>query len=139
MTKEGRVTILDFGLAEFEYTVHTSVWRRHPHGAHVTWNGNWDHQLHGSGAGEVRNSSIIGATSLPSARCCSEMLVGRNAFQRSSSIETMHAILNDEPPEVSAASQLQCPTTTAEHYAPLPLKRSRGQRFQSSSGPRFCA
>jgi hypothetical protein len=130
VTKEGRVTILDFGLAKLStpsvsgssedtLAVHTS-----PGMVIGTTSYMAPEQVRCETVDHRADIFAFGAVLY-------EMLVGRNAFQRSSSIETMHAILNDEPPEILA---------TTEHQVPPPLlsimrrclEKERGQRFQSS-------
>jgi eukaryotic-like serine/threonine-protein kinase len=130
ITKEGRVKILDFGLAKLSTPV-----------------------IPGSGQDTLNLQTspgmVIGTTSYMApeqVRCedvdpradifafgavLYEMLVGRNAFQRSSSIETMHAILVDEPPEISAAAQDQIPPPLLSIMRRC-LEKEREQRFQSS-------
>ncbi len=59
-----------------------------------------------------------------------EMLAGKRAFTGGSSVETMHAILNDEPPEID--------TTTArippglERIVRHCLEKNPADRFQSA-------
>ncbi len=59
-----------------------------------------------------------------------EMLEGRRAFSGESSIEMMSAILKDEPPELSAAGKKLPPgvARVVEHC----LEKEPGQRFQSA-------
>jgi serine/threonine protein kinase/WD40 repeat protein len=65
-----------------------------------------------------------------------EMLSGRRAFRRNSSVETLAAILKEDPPEIVA---------TGEHHVPPALERivrrclekNPGQRFQSAKDLTF--
>ncbi|MGH9368934.1 MAG: protein kinase domain-containing protein [Thermoanaerobaculia bacterium] len=59
-----------------------------------------------------------------------EMLTGRRAFQRDSAVETMMAILQDEPPEISGGSR-PVPAELAELVAHCLEKRPE-ERFQSA-------
>ena len=64
-----------------------------------------------------------------------EMLAGQRAFQAKSSIETMHAILKEEPPELSKANR-EIPRAL-EHIVSHCLEKAPDQRFQSASDLAF--
>ena len=59
-----------------------------------------------------------------------EMLAGRRAFQGGSAVETMHAILRDEPPDVAASGRDLPPglDRVVRHC----LEKRPGERFQSA-------
>lgn len=59
-----------------------------------------------------------------------EMLSGVRAFRRNSSVETMNAILNDDPPETLASSAHAVPAVN--RIALRCLEKGRGERFQSA-------
>lgn len=59
-----------------------------------------------------------------------EMLTGRRAFRRSSSVETMNAILHDDPPDASSSAQHISPAV--DRIVRRCLEKSRGERFQSA-------
>ena len=59
-----------------------------------------------------------------------EMLSGQRAFQAKSSVETMNAILKEEPPELSKANR-QIPRAL-EHIVRHCLEKAPEQRFQSA-------
>jgi Tol biopolymer transport system component len=59
-----------------------------------------------------------------------EMLSGRRAFQRDTAPETMTAILNEEPPELAAASQPVPPAL--DRIVRRCLEKSPAARFQSA-------
>ena len=57
-----------------------------------------------------------------------EMITGRRAFRRDSSVETMNAILNEDPPESSASHSVPAVSRIVLRC----LEKSRGERFQSA-------
>lgn len=59
-----------------------------------------------------------------------EMLAGRRAFQRNTSAETMTAILRDEPPEISAEQIAVSPAI--ERLMSHCLEKNPAERFQSA-------
>jgi len=59
-----------------------------------------------------------------------EMLAGQRAFQAKSSVETMNAILKEEPPELSKANR-ETPRAL-EHIVRHCLEKAPEQRFQSA-------
>ena len=65
-----------------------------------------------------------------------EMLWGRRAFQRSSSAETMTAILREDPPEVSNTAERQV-SPALERVMRRCLEKDPAQRFQSAKDVGF--
>jgi WD40 repeat protein len=130
ITREGRVKILDFGLAKLSTPVKprsgedTVTLQTSPGMVIGTTSYMAPEQVRSEAVDPRADIFAFGAVLY-------EMLVGRNAFQRSSSIETMHAILNDEPPEISATAQLQIPPPLLTIMRRC-LEKDREQRFQSS-------
>lgn len=59
-----------------------------------------------------------------------EMLTGRRAFRGNSSVETMNAILHEDPPEASSSAQHIPPAV--DRIIRRCLEKSRGERFQSA-------
>ncbi len=59
-----------------------------------------------------------------------EMLSGHRAFKRDSSVETMHAILNEDPPELIASGQHVSPAL--DRIIRRCLEKNTGERFQSA-------
>ncbi len=59
-----------------------------------------------------------------------EMLSGERAFQRESAVETMSAILKEEPPEIAAANRAVSPAL--ERLVRHCLEKSPDERFQSA-------
>jgi serine/threonine protein kinase len=64
-----------------------------------------------------------------------EMLTGRRAFQKLTSAETMSAILNDDPPDVSQTDHVVPPSV--KRVVHRCLEKSAGRRFQSASDLAF--
>src|SRR5277367_6221510 len=64
-----------------------------------------------------------------------EMLTGRRAFQRSTSAETMTAILNDDPPSISQI--VQTTPLGLQRVVHRCLEKNPEQRFQSASDLAF--
>jgi hypothetical protein len=133
ITKEGRVKILDFGLAKQtmaamqgaadEATVasnaHTS-----PGMVLGTVGYMAPEQVRGEAADHRADIFAFGAVLY-------EMLAGRRAFQRNSLVETMNAILKDEPPEIAETPRRQIPPAL-ERIVHRCLEKERGERFQSA-------
>jgi len=65
-----------------------------------------------------------------------EMLTGQRAFQRHSSIETMAAILKEDPPEIHAREERGIPPAL-ERIVHRCLEKNPGQRFQSAKDLSF--
>jgi TolB-like protein/tetratricopeptide (TPR) repeat protein len=61
-----------------------------------------------------------------------EMLTGRRAFRAESAIETMNAILTQEPPEFSSAEGGQAIPVGLERIVRRCLEKNAGERFQSA-------
>jgi len=64
-----------------------------------------------------------------------EMAAGKRAFESSSGVETLHAILNAEPPELDADPPTMPPTVAA--IIRRCLEKRREQRFQSAADLAF--
>ncbi len=128
LTKDGHTKLLDFGLSK-EQTSESA--------AGITFTGS--QTIPGTVMGTVGYMSPEQVRGLPAdhrsdifsfGTVLYEMLAGKRAFTGGSSVETMHAILNDEPPEVD--------TTTArippglEKIVRHCLEKNPADRFQSA-------
>ena len=130
VTKDNRIKILDFGLAK------QTVVATQPNDATLsvtptsvgmiigTLGYMAPEQVRGEVADHRADVFAFGAVLY-------EMLVGRRAFQRNSSVETMNAILKDEPPEILATPKQQIPPAL-QRILHRCLEKDRAQRFQSA-------
>ncbi len=101
ITRDGRVKVLDFGLAKLlEHAVGSESETRAVLSEPGTVLGTSGYmspeQVHGSAVDARSDLFSLGLISL-------EMLVGVNPFQKKSRVESMHAILKDDPPEFDPA------------------------------------
>ncbi|MBV8519904.1 MAG: serine/threonine-protein kinase [Acidobacteria bacterium] len=132
ITKDGRVKILDFGLARVSSLlpadagatdVPTTPAGTDPGMVLGTVGYMSPEQVRGKPADVRSDIFAFGAVLY-------EMLSARRAFRGNSAVETMNAILNDEPPELSTISSDIPPAlaTIVNHC----LEKTPEQRFQSS-------
>src|SRR5229473_2593499 len=136
VTRDGRVKILDFGLAKL-----TQVEAATGDGATVTVQKRTDpghvlgtvgymspEQVRGQAADHRSDIFALGAV-------LHEMLTGKRAFHKPTSADTMSAILNEEPPSIS---QLAPDTPLSlQRVVHRCLEKSPEQRFQSASDLAF--
>jgi Tol biopolymer transport system component len=130
VTHEGRVKLLDFGLAK-----HTSLSSGSDSGLQTV-----DKQTEaGTVLGTVRYMSpeqVRGETVDHRSDIFSfgvvlfEMLAGRQAFGRETAAESMTAILKEEPPEIAARAS--GPSPALERIVQHCLEKKLGERFQSA-------
>ncbi|MCA1732139.1 MAG: protein kinase [Acidobacteria bacterium] len=128
ITRDGRVKVLDFGLAKLTVPAMSSddapTRERHGETAPGTVLGTVGYmapeQVRG---GEVDERSDI----FSFGTILYEMLSGRRAFNRDSTVETMHAVLTDEPPEL----------TGSDIHVPLSLERIVSRCMEKNPEERF--
>ncbi len=135
LTKDGRVKILDFGLAKLTQTesgVHGSL----PTLTHATELGT----VMGT-AGYMSPEQVRGATVDTRSDIFSfgvilyEMLSGKRAFHRDTPADTMSAILKEDPPELSETNRNVSPAL--ERILQHCLEKNPEQRFHSARDVAF--
>src|SRR5271170_1505484 len=138
ITKEGRVKILDFGLAKLKQQPDSG---EGPDGVAPTQTKQTEPGVVMGTVGymspeQVRGKSVDHHTDIFAfGAILYEMLTGKRAFQRSTSVETMTAILNDDPPTISQVAQATPPGL--QRVAHRCLEKRPEQRFQSASDLAF--
>jgi eukaryotic-like serine/threonine-protein kinase len=135
VTKDGRVKILDFGLAKLTQPQSSSE-----HSAVTLTEGTEAGTVMGT-VGYMSPEQVRGQTADHRADIFAfgailyEMLAGKRAFQKPTSPETMAAILNEDPPGISqVASNLPPALQRVVHRC---LEKNPEQRFQSASDLAF--
>ncbi|HWZ84758.1 MAG TPA: WD40 repeat domain-containing serine/threonine protein kinase [Thermoanaerobaculia bacterium] len=137
LTHDGRVKILDFGLAKLtqpedhaapQTSVPTATAGTEPGVVMGTVGYISPEQIKGKAADQRSDIFSFGAILY-------EMLSGVRAFQRDSAAETMSAILSAEPPDLSATNKSVSPGL--ERIVRHCLEKNPGERFHSSSDVAF--
>ena len=132
VTKDGRVKILDFGLAKLtqpkESVTNLAPTLTLPGVAMGTVGYMAPEQVRGLATDQRSDIFAFGAI------LC-EMVMGKPTFQRNTSADTMSAILNEEPPRIS---ELAPDTPVAlQRVVHRCLEKNAEQRFQSASDLAF--
>jgi serine/threonine protein kinase len=133
VTKDGRVKILDFGLAKLtqqQAASHTSTPQAHTESGVVMGTVGYmaPEQVRGETADHRADIFAFGAILY-------EMLSGKRAFQKLTSAETMTAILNEDPPSISPVTA-NIPAAL-QRVVQRCLEKNPEQRFQSASDLAF--
>jgi serine/threonine protein kinase/Tol biopolymer transport system component len=135
LTKDGRVKILDFGLAklmqpqaELDATSPTISYATQPGMIMGTISYMSPEQVRGTTVDHRADIFAFGAVLY-------EMLTGRRAFQRATPVETMTAILNEDPPALSQIVSTVSPGL--QRIVQRCMEKHPEQRFQSASDLAF--
>ena len=127
VTKDGRVKILDFGLAKLKPETA-------PRAADATADGLGRHRarrrarddgLHVARAGARASRRTSAATSSPSGRSSTRCSSGQRAFRGDTAADTITAILTKEPPDLSQTNK-DVPAGSRPDRAPLPGEEPGG-------------
>lgn len=128
VTKDGRVRILDFGLAKSTVAVEGDT-------ATIASPATMPGAVMGTvgymSPEQVRGKTIDLRSDIFSfGAILYEMVAGQRAFHGNSSVETMNAILKEDPPEISTATRNISPAT--ERLIRRCLEKAPEERFQSA-------
>jgi len=130
VTKDGHVKILDFGLAKLAGVANSG------HEDSATETGLVMGTVGYMSPEQVRGQAVDYRTDFFAfGAILYEMLTGRRAFQRSTSADTMAAILNDEPPAISQIAANIPPAL--QRVVNRCLEKNPEQRFHSASDLAF--
>ena len=130
VTTDGRVKILDFGLAKLKPLQFGQVMTEAPTQP-LTEPGVVMGTVGYMSPEQVRGEKVDAPSDLFSLGCVlHEMLTGRRAFARETAAETMAAILRDEPPKLSESSKVVPPEL--ERVITRCLKKKADERYPSA-------
>jgi eukaryotic-like serine/threonine-protein kinase len=136
MTKDGRVKILDFGLAKPTTAGPASVDTRSPTMSAWTEPGTVMGTVGYMSPEQVKGLPVDHRSDLFSfGAVLYEMLAGKRAFQRDTAAETMTAILKEDPPEAADSGRSIPPAL--DRIVRHCLEKKPEQRFQSASDIAF--
>jgi Tol biopolymer transport system component len=127
LTHDGQVKILDFGLSKAAATgsgaTKTAIALTDPGAVMGTVGYMAPEQVRGTPVDARADLFALGAVLY-------EMLTGRRAFQRDTAVETMTAVLREDPPELSGAHAALSPALdrTVRHC----LEKDPSERFQAA-------
>jgi serine/threonine protein kinase len=135
VTKDGRIKILDFGLAKLMQSK-TPLDGNEPTQAHETDSGTLMGTVGYMSPEQVRGKPVDHRVDIFAfGAILYEMLAGKRAFQRSTSADTISAILNEDPAGISQIVTATPPGLQRVVYRCL--EKNPEQRFQSASDLAF--
>ena len=136
VTQDGRVKILDFGLAKTAAAPGDAGDTRSPTALAYTEPGTVMGTVGYMSPEQVRGLAVDHRSDIFSfGAVLYEMLSGKRAFQRDTAAETMTAVLREEPPELSAAPLQISPAL--DRIVRHCLEKSPEQRFRSTDDIAF--
>jgi Tol biopolymer transport system component len=135
VTDDGRVKILDFGLAKLRRALDEGVRSAEATASEITDAGGVvgtvgymsPEQVQGLAADHRSDVFALGCVLF-------ELLSGRRAFKRPSAVETLHAILKEDAPELSGMGKLP---VALERIVRRCLEKNADERFQSARDVAF--
>jgi TolB-like protein/Flp pilus assembly protein TadD len=136
VTKDGRVKILDFGLAKKTDLIGPEEQTSAPTGSGHTEPGAVMGTVGYMSPEQVRGLPVDHRADLFSlGTILYEMLSGRKAFKRDTASDTIAAILKEEPPELTQSGRNISPTL--DHIVRHCLEKDRDNRFQTAKDVAF--